>query len=77
LLNWFGLFATGGTPAPIVMRLNEISNKALHDAKFAETLAIQGIIPRRTTPAEFGSFVRSESEKFARVIEQARIKPEG
>ncbi len=76
LLNWFGLFTTGGTPAPIVAQLNEISNKALHDPKAAAMLAVQGIIPRRTTPAEFGSFVRSESEKFATIIAKARIKAE-
>ena len=40
-------------------------------------LSIQGIIPRRTTPAEFAAFVRSESEKFGKVIERAKIKPEG
>jgi len=37
----------------------------------------QGIIPRPLTPAEYKSFVGSESEKFAKVIEQAKIKPEG
>ncbi len=76
LLNWFGLFTTGNTPAATVARLNEISNKALHDPKAAGMLAAQGIILRRTTPAEFGSFVRSESEKFGKVIERAQIKPD-
>ena len=37
----------------------------------------QGIIPRPMTPAEYKSFVASESEKFGRVIDQAKIKPEG
>jgi len=77
LLNWFGLFATGGTPTPILTRLNGIANKMLQEAKTAELLMKQGIIPRPLTTAEYKSFVASESAKFARVIEQAKIKPEG
>jgi tripartite-type tricarboxylate transporter receptor subunit TctC len=77
LLNWFGLFATGGTPAPVVTQLNEVANRTLKEAKTAELLMKQGIIPRPMTPTEYQAFVRSESEKFARVIDQAKIKPEG
>ena len=76
LLNWFGLFTTGGTPAPIVQRLNEITNKTFQDPKIAETQTVQGIVPRKTTPAEFAAFVASESKKFATIIERAKIKPE-
>jgi tripartite-type tricarboxylate transporter receptor subunit TctC len=74
LLNWFGLFTTGGTPADMVSRLNDITNKALAEPKTAQTLSAQGIVPRKTSPGEFGSFVRSESEKFAAIIEKANIK---
>ncbi len=74
LLNWFGVFAPGGTPAPIVAKLNEITVKTFTDAEMVKKLAIQGIVPRRTTSEEFGQYVRSESEKFARIIEQAKIK---
>ncbi|MFL5070000.1 MAG: Bug family tripartite tricarboxylate transporter substrate binding protein [Xanthobacteraceae bacterium] len=76
-LNWFGLFATGGTPAPIVTQLNGIANKTLQEAKTVELLMKQGIIPRPLSPAEYKSFVISEAEKFAKVIDQAKIKPEG
>ena len=77
LLNWFGLFGTGGTPAPILAQLNGVANKALRDAKIADLLMKQGIIPRPLTPAEYKRFVIAESEKFAKVIDQAKIKPEG
>ena len=76
LLNWFGMFATGGTPAPIVQRLNEVTNKTFQDPKIAETQTVQGIVPRKTTPAEFAAFVAAESKKFATIIEKAKIKPE-
>ena len=38
LLNWFGLFSTGGTPADMVERLNALTVKALAEPKTAETL---------------------------------------
>ena len=77
LLNWFGLFTTGATPAPVQAQINEAANKALQDARISDILMKQGIIPRPMTPAEYKRFVSAESEKFAKVIDQAKIKPEG
>jgi tripartite-type tricarboxylate transporter receptor subunit TctC len=74
LLNWFGVFTTGGTPAPIVAKLNEITVKTFTDAEMVKKLAIQGIVPRATTQAQFTAFVESESKKFAGIIEKANIK---
>jgi tripartite-type tricarboxylate transporter receptor subunit TctC len=68
------MFATAGTPAPVVARLNEIVNKALAEPKIAETLNTQGIVPRLLTPAEYKTFVESETKKFAAIIEKANIK---
>jgi tripartite-type tricarboxylate transporter receptor subunit TctC len=76
LLNWFGLFTTGGTPKDMVARLNDVTNKTLADPKIAETVSAQGIVARKTTPEQFGSFVQSESAKFASVIEKAKIRIE-
>jgi tripartite-type tricarboxylate transporter receptor subunit TctC len=74
LLNWFGVFTTGGTPTGTVDRLNAIINKALQEPKIAETLTKQGIVPRPMSPAEFASFVASETEKFGKVVQAANIK---
>ncbi len=74
LLNWFGMFATAGTPAAVVTRLNEIAVKALTEPKLAETLNVQGIVTRPMTAAQYKAFVDSETEKFAAVIERAKIK---
>jgi len=76
LLNWFGLFATGGTPAPIVARLNEIANTALRDRSIAQKLEVQGIVPRPMTPAEYAAFVAAEADKFGKVIARANIRIE-
>ena len=73
LLNWFGLFATAGTPRPVVEQLNAIVSKALQTPKIAEILQTQGIVWQPMSPAEFKSFVASDTQKFARIIEAAKI----
>jgi tripartite-type tricarboxylate transporter receptor subunit TctC len=74
LLNWFGVFTTGGTPTSTVDRLNAIINKALQEPKISDTLTKQGIVPRPMSSAEFASFVSSETVKFGKVVQAANIK---
>jgi tripartite-type tricarboxylate transporter receptor subunit TctC len=74
LLNWFGMFATGGTPQAIVDRLNTIVNTALKDPAIADKLVPQGIVPRPMNAAEYKTFVAAESEKFGKIIVQTNIK---
>ena len=76
LLNWFAMFATGGTPEPVVARLNEIANTALRDKAIVDKLEVQGIVPRPMGPAEFRAFVAAEATKFGKVIAQANIRAE-
>ena len=74
LLNWFGLFAPAGTPEPIVTRLNGVINASLREKKIAETLDIQGIVPRPMSAPDYRAFVVAEEEKFGRIVQQANIK---
>ena len=74
LLNWFGVFAPGGTPAPILAQLNAITVKTFTDPAMVQKLFGQGIVARATTQAQFREFVQSESTKFAAIIEKASIK---
>jgi len=76
LLNWFGLFATAGTPEPVIARLNDVVNTGLKDKKTAELLRVQGIVPRPMSAAEYAAFVRAETEKFGAIVKQANIKAE-
>lgn len=74
LLNWFGMFATAGTPPEVVDRLNAIVNTALKDPAIADKLMVQGIVPRPMNAADYKKFVTSETEKFGKIVEQANIK---
>jgi tripartite-type tricarboxylate transporter receptor subunit TctC len=74
LLNWFGMFATAGTPPEVVNRLNAIVNTALKDPAIADKLMVQGIVPQPMNAADYKKFVASETEKFGKIVEQANIK---
>jgi tripartite-type tricarboxylate transporter receptor subunit TctC len=76
LLNWFGMFATGGTPSEIVDRLNDIVNTALLTPSISDKLTVQGIVPRLMNAAQYKSFVESETEKFGMIVQKANIKLE-
>jgi tripartite-type tricarboxylate transporter receptor subunit TctC len=76
LLNWFGLFATAGTPEPIVTRLNDVINAGLRDKAIADKLVVQGIVPRPISAPQYKAFVTSEAEKFGAIVRQANIRLE-
>jgi tripartite-type tricarboxylate transporter receptor subunit TctC len=76
LLNWFALFATAGTPAPVIARLNAEAVKALQSDEMKEKLALDGAQPVGSTPAEFAALIRSELDKWTRVARAAEIPPQ-
>ena len=51
-------------------------NAALEDPEVKTRLADVGGIPLLYTPAEFGAVIRADTEKWAKVIRSAGIKPE-
>ena len=76
LINWFGMFATGGTPLEIIDWLNSIINTALKDPAIANKLIPLGIVPRPMNEVDYKKFVDSETEKFGKIVMQANIKLE-
>jgi tripartite-type tricarboxylate transporter receptor subunit TctC len=76
LLNWFAMFAPASTPEPILARLNQLVAGILEKPAIAAKLEVQGIVPRAMTSTQLRAFVRSESEKFGKIIELANIKTE-
>ena len=73
---WFGVGAPKATPAEIVEKLNKEINAGLADPKIKARLADLGGTPVVGSPAEFGKFIVEETEKWAKVIKFAGIKPE-
>jgi tripartite-type tricarboxylate transporter receptor subunit TctC len=73
---WIGLMAPAGTPQPIVTLLSSEINKILARADVIEAWRKQGATAMSMTPDQFGEYVQSEIDKWARVIKANGIKPE-
>src|SRR5919198_5906001 len=73
---WIGLMAPAGTPQPIVTRLNAEINKILARADVRQAWEKQGATAMAMSPDEFGAYVQSEIDKWAKVIKANGIKPE-
>jgi tripartite-type tricarboxylate transporter receptor subunit TctC len=72
----FGLGAPRNTPTPIIDKLNEQINAALADPGFKARLAYLDGAALGGSPADFGKLIAKETEKWAKVIRLANIKPE-
>jgi tripartite-type tricarboxylate transporter receptor subunit TctC len=72
--NWYGLFAPGGTPKEIVIKLNQAAVAALKTDDVRELLAKQGAVTVGGTPEEFNAFLRGERTKWGTVAKAAGVK---
>ena len=74
--NWFGVCAPNATPAEIVDKLNKEINAGLADPKIKARLAELGGMVLAGSPADFSKLIADDTEKWAKVIKSAGIKPE-
>jgi tripartite-type tricarboxylate transporter receptor subunit TctC len=74
--DWQGLLAPAKTPATIVERLNRETVRILAERDVRERLAAAGLQVVTNTPKEFADFIRTEIDKWGRVIRSAGIQPE-
>src|SRR5262245_31096971 len=73
---WFGIGAPNNTPAEIVDKLNREINAALADLRIKARFADEGGGLLALSPADFGKLIAEETEKWAKVVKVAGIKPE-
>jgi tripartite-type tricarboxylate transporter receptor subunit TctC len=73
---WWGVGVPKNTPAAIIGRLNNEINAALADPKMKARLVDLGGTALAGSPADFGKLITDETEKWAKVIHAANIKPE-
>jgi len=74
--GWYGIVVPKATPTEIVEKLNKEINAALADANMKKRLTDLGAAMFAGSPADFGKFIADETEKWAKVIRSANIKPE-
>jgi tripartite-type tricarboxylate transporter receptor subunit TctC len=73
-LNWWGVLLPAGTPRPIVTKLHGDTVKTLADADVKKKFADLGVVAVSSTPEEFGRFIKSEMDKYGKLIKEANIK---
>jgi len=72
--GWLCFMTTGGTPAPVIARLDEEIAKALQLPEIRDSVAKQGAEVFHLGPAELGEFLKSESTRFAKLLEHSRLR---
>jgi tripartite-type tricarboxylate transporter receptor subunit TctC len=71
--NWQGIIAPAATPRAIVNRINTDTNKVLGMPEVREKIMAQGNQPGGGTPEDFGALIRSETEKWGKVVREAGV----
>ena len=71
--SWVGMLVPAGTPEPVVARLAAETTKALARPDLRERLAGQGFIVVGSSPGDFGTYLRAESDKWGKVIRELNV----
>ena len=74
--SWYGICAPNNTPAEIIDRLNSEINAGLAEPRTKARIADLGGIILSGSPADFGNLLANETDKWAKVIKFASIRPE-
>jgi tripartite-type tricarboxylate transporter receptor subunit TctC len=74
--NWNALFAPAKTPAAIVTKVNAAIVKILGEAEIAQKLSSQGADPAPGSPEDLARYMRTDFERWKKVIRNAGIKPD-
>jgi len=74
---FFGVMAPGGTPEPVVARLNSAFAEAIADPAVNKRLVDLGFVTVGGSPADYGKRIAIETEKWRQVIKEAKITPPG
>jgi tripartite-type tricarboxylate transporter receptor subunit TctC len=74
---WFGLGAPAGVPAEVVQKVHAALVKGLNTPEMRDKFAATGMsVHTHKTPAEFGDYIRTEYERWGKLIKSADIKAE-
>jgi tripartite-type tricarboxylate transporter receptor subunit TctC len=65
---WFGILGPAGTPKPVIDKISEATNKALKDPDVIKQLETQGLNPLGGSPDDFAAFIKSETQRWTRVM---------
>jgi len=73
---WFGIAAPGGTPKPIITKLNAEIVKILNMPDVKQKFAAQGVDVIGSTPEQFAAYIKEQMEEWGKVVKAAGVTPE-
>jgi tripartite-type tricarboxylate transporter receptor subunit TctC len=71
---WVCLMVTGGTPMPVIRKINAEVRKAMALPEVRESMIKQGLEPWTTTPEELDAYIKAEALKWSAVLKTAKVK---
>jgi tripartite-type tricarboxylate transporter receptor subunit TctC len=74
--GWFGLLAPAHTPAAVAQKLRDEVAKAVAAPDVIAQFDKQGMSPVASQPAQWGTYIRTELDRWGKVIKESGIKPE-
>jgi tripartite-type tricarboxylate transporter receptor subunit TctC len=74
--TWYGMLAPAKVSPALVNQANAAVTKMLTQTDFKERLAHEGAQPAGGTPAQFAAHIKSEIEKWAKIVRMAKVKIE-
>jgi tripartite-type tricarboxylate transporter receptor subunit TctC len=75
--GWWGVLAPAGTPREIVRTLNAVINKALAQPDVAQRFQVHGVEPAPGTPEQFQEFIRTDTQRWIKVVKDANLSVDG
>ncbi|HTQ00684.1 MAG TPA: tripartite tricarboxylate transporter substrate binding protein [Casimicrobiaceae bacterium] len=76
MTTWYGLFVTAGTPKPVIDKIYTETMKAISDPDVQKKLVGLGGEPGNVSQAEFAALVKSDYDRFGKLIKAANVKLE-
>jgi tripartite-type tricarboxylate transporter receptor subunit TctC len=74
-LQWFGILAPGGTPAPILNKLQALTLEAMNTPEMKARLKKDGADHIPNTPAEFSALINREIDKWTKLAKAIKLQP--
>jgi tripartite-type tricarboxylate transporter receptor subunit TctC len=77
LISWNGILTTGGTPEPVVARLNKELRAILQEPRTREQLSAMGLnVGGTSSPQEFQAYLAKELQKWGKWVKDSGIEAE-
>ena len=75
-IQWWGAYGPLGLPAELVAKLNGDIGRAIQTAEVKQRLAADAAVPAGGSPADLASYLKTDYERWGRVVKSAGIRPE-